>query len=210
MMSNTHLPHISEDVLELYAMGRLSEPETEPVEEHLLVCSVCQDALQQTDEFVRAIRVAARELQSEPEPVAVPLNVPVSQPKADPWWKKLFAMPAPMLGVAACAVLALIMLVPRERPGATVELRAMRGPETAATAPSSAPLTLNLSLAGLDNPGALRIEVADEVGNIVRRADAPRSGEGAIAKADALKAGTYWVRLYSGNELLREYGLSVR
>ena len=65
MMSKIQLPHISEDVLELYAMGRLSESELEPVEEHLLVCHHCQDALQEADEFVRAIRVAARELEAE-------------------------------------------------------------------------------------------------------------------------------------------------
>ena len=86
----------------------------------------------------------------------------------------------------------------------------MRGPEAAATAPANAPLKLNLSLAGLEAPASLRVEVANEVGNIVRRADVDRTGGQAVARAEALKQGTYWVRLYSGTELLREYGLTVR
>jgi hypothetical protein len=196
MMSKTQLPHISEDVLELYAMGRLSDSELEPVEEHLLVCHACQDALQETDDFVRAIRVAARELES--------------QPIAVPWWRKWFTMPAPMLGVAACALLALLVFIPRDRPVASVDLQTMRGPETPAIAPKDASLTLNLSLSGLETEGPLRIEVADAVGNIVRKTEATRSGEKATAKAEGLKSGIYWVRLYAGTELLREYGLTVR
>ena len=66
-MSKTHLPHIPEDTLELYTMGRLSESEIEEVEEHLLVCSACQDSLQETDDFVRAFRAAVPELEIEPE-----------------------------------------------------------------------------------------------------------------------------------------------
>ena len=51
-----HWPaHIAEDVLELYALGRLSEAEITPVEEHLLLCPACQDALAATDEFISAL-----------------------------------------------------------------------------------------------------------------------------------------------------------
>ena len=87
MMSKTQLPHIAEDALELYVMGRLSEPETEPVEEHLLVCHHCQDLLEETEEFVKAIRVAARELENEPE--AQPQVQLRSEPKAESWWSRL-------------------------------------------------------------------------------------------------------------------------
>jgi len=38
--------HITGDTLERYVMNRLSESEFEPVEEHLLVCSNCQDCRQ--------------------------------------------------------------------------------------------------------------------------------------------------------------------
>lgn len=212
MMSKTQLPHIAEDALELYVMGRLSEPETEAVEEHLLICHQCQDLLEETDEFVNAIRVAARELENEPEaqPQVQLRYEPKAESQAEPWWRRLFAIPTPVIAAAACAMLAFFVLIPRETPNAVVDLRAMRGAEAAAVAPPNASLTMNLSLTGLDSQGALRIEVADAIGNIVRKADVDRKGEQATAHTDGLKTGTYWVRLYSGSELLREYGLTVR
>ena len=52
-----HWPaHIAEDVLELYALGRLSEAESTPIEEHLLLCPDCQDALAATDELISALK----------------------------------------------------------------------------------------------------------------------------------------------------------
>ena len=54
--------HIAEDSLEQYAMGALPEPEAGPLEEHLLICTACQDRLQATDDFVAAMRTAAKAL----------------------------------------------------------------------------------------------------------------------------------------------------
>ena len=63
MMSKPNLPHLAEDTLEMYSMGRLSETEIDNVEDHLLICPVCQDRLTETDQFVHAIRSAARKLE---------------------------------------------------------------------------------------------------------------------------------------------------
>jgi anti-sigma factor RsiW len=52
--------HISEDSLEQYAMGAFPEPEAGPLEEHLLICTACQDRLQATDDYVAAMRAAAK------------------------------------------------------------------------------------------------------------------------------------------------------
>lgn len=57
--------HISEDILEQYALGRLSDDASAPVEEHLLVCPTCQDALQEADEYIRAIKAAVSSLERE-------------------------------------------------------------------------------------------------------------------------------------------------
>jgi anti-sigma factor ChrR (cupin superfamily) len=57
MMSHSHP---AEDVLEQYAMDKLSEAEAVPVEEHLLVCQGCRERLALLDDFVRSIRSAAR------------------------------------------------------------------------------------------------------------------------------------------------------
>jgi hypothetical protein len=42
--------HVPEDDLELYAMRTLPAPESELLEEHLLICSACRDWLESTDE----------------------------------------------------------------------------------------------------------------------------------------------------------------
>jgi anti-sigma factor RsiW len=52
--------HIPEDSLEQYAMGAFPEPEAGPLEEHLLICAGCQDRLQATDDYVAAMRAAAK------------------------------------------------------------------------------------------------------------------------------------------------------
>jgi hypothetical protein len=52
--------HIAEDSLEQYAMGAFPERKAGPLEEHLLICTVCQDRLQITDDYVVAIRAAVK------------------------------------------------------------------------------------------------------------------------------------------------------
>ncbi len=52
--------HPSEDVLEQHVMGKLSEAEVVPVEEHLLVCQRCCERVAWLGDFVDSIRSAAR------------------------------------------------------------------------------------------------------------------------------------------------------
>jgi anti-sigma factor RsiW len=65
---NTHpADHIVEDVLELYAMGKLSDEESAPLEEHLLLCLTCQTRLADTDDYIGAAKGAARALDKDSE-----------------------------------------------------------------------------------------------------------------------------------------------
>ena len=48
--------HISEEALDSYALGSVSERELAPVEEHLLFCPACQERLADTDTFIAALR----------------------------------------------------------------------------------------------------------------------------------------------------------
>jgi len=48
--------HISDELLEQYAMGNPVPPETE---EHLLLCFSCMQRLESTDEFIAAMRAAS-------------------------------------------------------------------------------------------------------------------------------------------------------
>src|SRR5882724_11331685 len=54
--------HPSDDELELYSMGRISEPDSVGVEEHLLICVSCQDRLRESDEFVALMKETTKEI----------------------------------------------------------------------------------------------------------------------------------------------------
>lgn len=45
--------HPSDEAIELYALGRLHEELVVALEEHLLVCEQCQDALEEDDAFAQ-------------------------------------------------------------------------------------------------------------------------------------------------------------
>ena len=183
-------------------MGRLSESETEPVEEHLLLCSVCQDTLTETEDFLRALRTATEQMQA--------------QPVAETWWFRwrhaLTKVPKPVFAVVACALALLVVIPTRTRNPVVVELQAMRGPESAAAAPANSKLTLRVPLPSTASvqPGQLEIRVANLSGIVVAQAPAKQSDEHAVAQIDGLSQGVYWARLYSGEQIVGEYGLNVR
>jgi hypothetical protein len=47
--------HVPDEALEQYALGRMSEPEEAPVEEHLLVCQRCRDEVELIDRIRSAL-----------------------------------------------------------------------------------------------------------------------------------------------------------
>jgi len=52
--------HYPEEIWECYALGMLAEEQSAPLEEHLLICHVCQDVLAELDEYLEVMRTAAR------------------------------------------------------------------------------------------------------------------------------------------------------
>jgi hypothetical protein len=58
--------HVTEDALEAYALRKLSLRDVAPLEEHLLICPVCQTRLDEVDEYVRAAKAAAAALSGFP------------------------------------------------------------------------------------------------------------------------------------------------
>jgi len=59
MMSPDLCSNFCDDLLDLYALGRLPDADTAEVEEHLLLCETCRDRLSETDRFIAALRCAA-------------------------------------------------------------------------------------------------------------------------------------------------------
>jgi hypothetical protein len=197
-MTSEILKHIPEETLEQYCLGRLSEPEVEPIEEHLMFCEPCQEQMEETENFLRAIRTACEEL---------PVEVAV-----EPWWKRWLAptFAKPVLAVATCA-LAVFLILPSRNPGsAVVDLQTMRGPEDAIQAPAGKNLTLRLALTGIPAKGPFELRLSDSAGTSVATATVEQSGSDSVAHVKGLSAGSYWARLYAEGQLVREYSVNVR
>jgi hypothetical protein len=55
------------DLLERYAMGKVSHLDCAPLEEHLILCAACRKRLMQVEEFILVIRAALNELDTHSE-----------------------------------------------------------------------------------------------------------------------------------------------
>lgn len=60
LLPQESLFHCDEQVLEEYCLGLLNERRANVVEEHLLVCEKCQEALEAQNEFVQCLKAALR------------------------------------------------------------------------------------------------------------------------------------------------------
>jgi hypothetical protein len=68
--------HPGEDVLETYLLQKLPSSKLLEVEEHLLICSECQDAVEELENLIGGIKLAC--LQSEVRPFGT--HLPPIQP----------------------------------------------------------------------------------------------------------------------------------
>jgi len=198
--------HASDECLEQYALGSLEEPLLGEIEEHLLLCSRCQEHLKEIDTFRAAMRSAAARLEREEEA------------RKGFWTQVSAALTFQRLGwtmaLGAVAVIGLSLRVwmsPSEssRPLALF-LETSRGSEVR-HAPARRPLELSLDLTALASYPSYQVETVDAMGRVQAQVTAQASeGKAGASLAQGLRPGTYFVRLYSpSHELLREYGLVV-
>lgn len=68
-----------DDLLENYALQKLSGQESAAVEEHLLLCSVCQERLTELDDFIRVMRTALA-IPSPSPPETLTVRIPIDKP----------------------------------------------------------------------------------------------------------------------------------
>ncbi len=187
--------HPDESVLEEYVFGRLTEPRTAALEEHILICPRCQAALVQTDEYIRLMKFAA----------SVPLETSRFQGGKRP------AIAAAGI-LAAC--IALFSWFKPHPPPVSVTLVSHRGGPSASTNQAAAGHPLDLSISATDVPPAAGygLEMVTSTGEPIWSGPAnAENGKLFAHVARTLRAGRYWVRLYAQpSELLAEYGLEVQ
>ncbi len=197
--------HASDEALEQYATHSLPEPALAEIEEHLLVCSQCQQQLEEIDQYVSAMRSAAQRLDQEDE-------------SRKRYWARIssvltfrklgWAMAVTALVLGAVA-LRISTRQDRIEPFALL-LETSRG-SGMQHAPAGRKLELSLDTRGLPSVSRYALEVVDESARLQYESQA--TAEQSVVRASlpaGLRRGTYFIRLYSpARELLREYGLQV-
>lgn len=206
--------HPTEDLLEEYSFGRVSEPDLTPFEEHLLDCTLCQARLLAIDEYTALMKAGITALERERK---------VSRPSPH------FAFPG-IAGhhvvLAAASLLLLVSVTISWRqplplaasPAALVKLIALRGGEGdgVTRAPSGSPLELIVDRTDLPPAFSYRLEVVSSTGRTIWSETAEITQQNISARVTTpLSRGVYWVRLYSagdparGGQLRREFGLHI-
>jgi predicted metal-binding protein len=215
--------HLSEDELEEYAFGRFGEEEKGRVEEHLMLCEACREVLEDVESFIQGMKTAILEDREER----------AAQRKrgirgwlwrgwhgrgwfSRGWFSQDPARRSNWIWGTALAALCLIAMILWPSPPlapAPITLASFRGGETAATGPSGRPLDLAIDAAGIEGEmieGDMRVEVVSVAG-VPEWQGLPESHDGKLVAhvPKLLGSGSYWVRLYGKQELLREFGLRL-
>ena len=189
-------PHVADDVLEMYLMKSLPEDDIASVEEHLLICSACQDQVEETETFIHAARVAL--LDRGRKPAARALHVR--------GWIVVPVFAAVLVAITAG------LLIPRQHspsalPLSEVHLFAMRGTPVAHLRAGGG-VILNLDATELP-AGEYTVRVVDSGGREVWTGAGVSGNPLRVTVGRPLPAGQYWVRVLQGADLKREYGLKL-
>jgi len=225
------LVHATEELLEEYSFGRIGEPQLGWLEEHLLICPQCQSALDDIEEYKVFMKAGLAAFESERLAGAVSLGSPAradstiglgfSLRKALGFhfaWSGI-SVTRSLLAAAVVLVVAGTAVTWRMRsspvalaPVATVMLVALRGGEgDVARAPSGRPLELVFGRTDLATDPSYRAELVDASGRRMWSGNVRIADQHLSIRVDGpLRAGAYWVHLYSSaGQLLREFGLRV-
>jgi len=193
--------HISEELLERYSLQQLSEEQMAPVEEHLLICSLCQLHLNEVDEYIGATKIAARQI-TEKKASFRELRQP----------RRRSRLALTLTGGTLVAALLVLMYFgrPHPVPPSEVTLIATRGAPTVAAGTAHTALIIHASAPDIPAGSQVRLELADSRGEIVwQGAGETERGQITVQIKPPLDPGLYWFRVYENGLLLQEYGLRV-
>ena len=194
-ISFVSLDHPDESVLEEYVFGRLSEPKTAVLEEHILICGRCRTALAEVDEYIRLMKFGT--------------SLSLETPRRRSGKRVVVAAS----GVLAAACIAVLTWFKPHPPAAAVTLVSVRGGAGTPVIRVEAGRPLELSIPAAEVPPApqYRLEVVTSTGESVWSGWVPAGTDKLSAHVTrSLEAGMYWVRLYTlPAGLLAEYGLQV-
>jgi hypothetical protein len=196
--------HSTDEQLELYALGRLSDSDHTLLEEHVMVCECCRARLDSVGNFAFGMRAAGIESMAEKEKA-----VPGFLESVRPFLRR----PAVSMSLAFVVLLVVIGIFSTGRnevPAvATLQLTATRGAMPVAVPARSYQLHLT---DGPRDAGPFRVEVLNAGGGAMWANLAQGGSSGMdVTVTQRLLPGDYFVRVSSADgKLLREYGFRVR
>jgi hypothetical protein len=202
--------HESDERLELYALDRLSGSDITQIEEHLMICDLCRDKLEEAATFAICAR---EELMKGPARTGLSLSGWSGRLKGE-WLSGGWIKPGMALGGALAAAFTVVVALhegrPRLAPVAALELTAMRGDDVKSVA-AGEELDLTFDDAPSGN-GTLKVELVDRTGTSVWRGEPRAQGTAVSARIQkALPSGEYFARLYeSPGHLVHEYAFRIR
>jgi hypothetical protein len=188
--------HGTEEQLEAYTLGQLSDSEEQVLEEHLLLCATCRTAVDQNLIFESGMRDALAH--------AAPARAWLA------WLRPVFAPRFAMAGaLAALVVVAGLYFATADHTHyssvAALQLTAIRGATPSVEPARELDLTLNSFPA---SGGPFNVEVVDANGGKIWSG---ATSSPSVAIHERFRPGSYFVRLSNSNgDLLHEYGFSVQ
>ena len=230
-MTNPYLEHPNEEALERFLLNRSGDQELEVLETHILACESCVTRLESLELELAHLKESLTF--AEEQRIEKALHPSKT-------WKDWFSLPNLSWAGAACAALAVgLVVVPhslhklspgaasnsltvaegdlsacRGADGASADLATCRGTETA-TLPQNHPLDLKVDTTDIQ-PGPVDVQVVNGNGGEVWKGAAAVDHERARVQLPGLvEPGAYFLRLYartvgSEHELLREYRFEVK
>ena len=198
--------HPTEEMFEKYSLGHLSASECEPFENHLLICSECQDHLAAIDAEIAGLKEVCKAAATAPAS---------RSPRGLFAW--LFAAPKPVWAAAAAALALAIALpvyhqaaAPRGETEVTITTSRGAAPATASTR-AGASLKLNVEIQGVALEGTCRVDIVDSNGRTEWTGPGgAANGRVTASVAEGLRAGQHWVRVFNrSGQLLRESPLEL-
>lgn len=207
----TYQQHVLDEHLEAYVMRQLQEEETEVLEDHLLLCSHCQQRFSETQQRIVAMRTAAKKLRGE-EKRSSP------RPSALGQFFSSLVVSRPVWAAAAAMAVTMIVVAPRLQQSPVsfddVNLTVMRGGEAAFDAEHGRRLRLHLDVRDLEVSADLQVAIVSAEGKPVwssTRIDRPTTDSLVVNIDRTLDAGQHWVRVVRPpDQILREYSLRLR
>jgi hypothetical protein len=191
------LLHVTDEQLEMYAVGRLSEPEVGVIEEHLLICSACQQRLMQEDEFFRALRGVGPEFDTTTP--RLPASVR---------WR----WPAVVCAGAAATAAGIMLTTFASRPAPLYEvtLETARGLDDPNRTRAGL-IRIHVDTTQLQQSSMWNVQVVNAAGARVWEGTITEHGRSITAEIGKLRRGQYWVRvvLPGAEEPVREFSLRV-